>query len=432
MTTIEDRLRAAATAAADTVAPGSAPPLRLPAEPGRRSGPARRGGRRRWTRRMAPLAAAAAVIAVVAAALAVAGGTQVHHPRAQLAKGPSLATLPPYYVMLTGNNPDPTVLQPLHAVIRATATGATVSTVAAPSPYSTFDSVAGASDGRTFVLAAEKLVVDHIDGGVSQQAAPVRFFLLRIGPGGRASLTALPIRQEPASADLAGTALSPDGRKLAVVVDGSHGGDPRIQIFSTATGSERDWTWRGGGVITNNAGGRGQAISWAADDRTLAFQLWRGRNIYVGLADTARPAAGRLVVNFAGQAVDSAHRTYILNGPSALITPNGAAIVCATSTAVRSTRGAITGYKLGYVAFSASTSRPLEVLDPRQYTSDKWLQTEDVLWTNASGSELIVFANVPTATPGKYRLHIGAVGAHGFTPLAGAQPESELFSEPAW
>jgi hypothetical protein len=431
MTTIEDRLRAAATAAAGTVAPGSAPPLRLPAEPGRRSGPGRRGARQNWTRWMAPLAAAAAVVAVVAASLAVAGGAPGHRPQPRAVHTSPLASLPPYYVMLTGNNPDPTVLQPLHAVIRATATGATVATIAAPSPYSTFDSVAGAGDGHTFVLAAEKLVVDHVDGGVSQQAAPVKFFVLRISPAGRASLTALPIPREPASVGLAGMALSPDGRELAVAVGG-----PRIQVFTTATGAERDWTWPGGGRITNNAGGEGQVLSWTADDRTLAFQLWRGRNIYVGLADTAGAGGGRgpgrLVVNFAGQAVDSAHGTYVLNGPSALITPNGAAIVCAASTAMRSTHGAIIGYKLGYVAFSTRTGRPLEVLDPRQYTSYKWLQTEDVLWTNASGSELIVVANVPAAKPGKYRLQIGALGAHGFTPLPGEQLASELFSAPVW
>jgi hypothetical protein len=334
--------------------------------------------------------------------------------------------------MLTGNNPDPTVLQPLHAVIRATATGAATSTIAAPSPYSTFDSVAGAGDGRTFVLAAEKLVVDHVDGGVSQEDAPVRFFLLRIGPGGRASLTALPIPQVPASKAVTGMALSPDGRKLAVGIEGG----PGIQVFATATGAEQNWTLPGGGHITNNSGARGQVLSWAADDRTVAFQLWRGPSIYIGLADTGRPGGGpgsaRLVVNFAGQAVDSAHGTYILNGSSALITPNGAAIVCATSSTVRSPRNAALAYKLGYVAFSATTGRPMRVLDPRQYASDKWLQTEDVLWTNASGSELIVLANVPAARPGRYRLQIGAVGAHGFTPLPGTQLDSELFSYPAW
>ena len=82
MNTIEDRLRAAAQAAAGTVAPGSAPPLRLPDRPARRFGvprPPHRGGWRRWA---APLAAAASVIAVVAASLAITGG------RARPRRGP--------------------------------------------------------------------------------------------------------------------------------------------------------------------------------------------------------------------------------------------------------------------------------------------------------------------------------------------------------
>jgi hypothetical protein len=74
----------------------------------------------------------------------------------------------------------------------------------------------------------------------------------------------------------------------------------------------------------------------------------------------------------------------------------------------------------------------VRVLDSREYTGNPLLQTEDVLWTNASGSRLIVIANVPAAKPGTYRLQIGAVTAHGFTPLPGAQPASELFSYPAW
>jgi len=431
MTAIEDRLRAAATAAADTVAPGSAPPLRLPREPGRRRGPGRRGGREKWTRRIAPLAAAAAVIAVVAASLAVASRAPGPRPRAHAAQAFALAALPPYYVMLTGRNPDPTVLQPLHAVIRATATGALLSAIGPPSPYTTFISVAGANDGRTFVLAAEKLVVDHVDGGVSQQGAPVKFFLLRIAATGRATLTALPIPAEPASAGLAGLALSPDGRKLAVAVDGGQG--PRIQVFSTATGSEHDWTWPGGGQITNNAGGRGQVLSWAADDRTVAFQLWRGSNIYIGLADTASRRSGRLVVKFAGEARDSARGNMTLNGTSALITPDGTAIVCATSLGSVSPRKTITGYILAYVEFSTRNGTPLLLLGPARDTKgNPPLQTEDVLWTNGSGSRLIVVADMPAAKPGTYRLQIGETTPHGFTPLPGAQLASELFSYPAW
>ena len=61
----EERLRAATRAAADTVPPGSVPPLRLPDDPA--AGPLRGGGsrRHRWLRALTPLAAAAAVAAVV-------------------------------------------------------------------------------------------------------------------------------------------------------------------------------------------------------------------------------------------------------------------------------------------------------------------------------------------------------------------------------
>jgi hypothetical protein len=438
MKTLEDRIRAATAATAEEIAPGTVRPLalhgRVPSGRCTRAGHAAGPGRRsaRWPRVLIPVAAAASVIAVVAGSLAVAGGVQARRLRAPAAEAAPLAAVPPYYVMLTGNNPDPTVLQPEHAVIRATATGAVRSAIAPPSPYGTFISVAGDADGRTFVLAAEKWVVDHVDGGASQQGAPVKFFLLRIAASGRASLTPLPIPEEPASADLAGIALSPDGSKLAVAIDGPNGGSARIQVLATATGAEQDWTWPGGGQITNNSGGRGQVLSWAADGRTVAFQLWRGNNIYIGLADTATPRSGRLVVNFAGQATDSARGHLWLSGSSALITPDGTAIVCAVASVGQ---GKPDGYE--FLEFSTRNGAPMAIFAPPSSITDRGLQNEDVLWTNASGTGLIVTANVPAAKPGTSRLQIGVVtlrasGLPTFTPLPGEQFASELFSYPVW
>ena len=87
MNAIEDRLRAATRAAAGTVAPGSAPPLRLPGEPdtapGWRRGPRLRTGRN-WPRWLTPLAAAAAVVAVVTASLAISGS--IHARRIRLSR----------------------------------------------------------------------------------------------------------------------------------------------------------------------------------------------------------------------------------------------------------------------------------------------------------------------------------------------------------
>jgi hypothetical protein len=84
MNSFEDRLRAAMRAAAGTVPPDSAPPLRLPRRPWRGLRlPGRRllGNRFRF---LTPVAAAAAVVAVVAVSFAAASGT----PATQRRTGP--------------------------------------------------------------------------------------------------------------------------------------------------------------------------------------------------------------------------------------------------------------------------------------------------------------------------------------------------------
>jgi hypothetical protein len=431
MNTLERRLRAAARATAEEIVPGSIPPLSLAKPRRRRPGPAGRGrGRAGWPRVLIPLAAAASVIAVVATSLAITGGTHGHRPGKATSHASALASLPPYYVLLTGSNPNRTVLQPDHAVIRATSSGATLASVTPPSPYGTFALVAGAGDGHTFVLAAEKWAVQRQDGGVSQQAEPTKFFLLRINPvTGKPRLTALPIPAEPASVGLSGMALSPGGRRLAVAIDDA-GGKQSIQVFTVATGSERQWTWPGGGNITNNAGGNGQVLSWAADQQTLAFQVWQGKNIYVRLFDTASAAglqASTVAVDFPGAAVDSPPGDVTFGGTSTFITPDGAMIVCATTS---TEKWSTTMTELGYTEFSTGTGRAVRILDPRRYAGKALLQTQDVLWTNASGSTLIVVADVAGARPGRYLLQIGAVTGNSFTPLPG--PQLATTSGPVW
>lgn len=434
MSTLETRLRAAAKATAEEITPGSIPPLSL-AQPQRRPpGPARRGrGRAGWSRVLIPLAGAASVIAVVATSLAISGGANWHRHAKATGHASVMASLPPYYVQLAGNNPNTTVLQPRHAVIRATSSGAALVSVTPPSPYGTFVSVAGAGDGHTFVLAAEKWAVHRADGGGSQLAEPTKFFLLRINPvTGKPRLTALPIPAEPASVGLSGMALSPGARRLAVAVDGDRG--QKIQVFTVATGSEQQWTWPGGGNITNNAGANGQVLSWDADQRTLAFQVWQGNNIDVRLFNTASAAGLRgstVAVDFPGAAVDSPRGDVTFGGTSTFITPDGAMIVCATMSTIR---WSTTMTEVGYTEFSASTGRAVRILDPRRYAGKPLLQTQDVLWTNASGSTLIVVADVAGAQPGKYRLQIGVVTGKSFTPLPGGRMDtaSGPVSYPVW
>jgi hypothetical protein len=444
MNTVEDRLRAALRETAGEVTPQSVPPLRLHRPRGRRQGVAGPAGRHRWAAWLVPLAAAASVIAVVAASLAI---SATFHGRHRAASGPSgpFAGVPPYYIVLAGQNPSPAIIQLTSAEIRATATGAVLARVTPPPPYNTFTAVAAGND-HTFVLAAEKWKVTRKDGGTSYLATASKFFLLRLGAGGDIKrLTSLPIPPEPAGATISGFALTPDGTKLAVALRGGDGGPgPGIQVFSVATEAERVWTWPGGGPITNNAG-EGEVLSWTADGRTLAFQQWvAGNYIHLRLLDTTTPggslqAASRLLLRWPGDGATwhyvNGKISNVLFGFSAIITPDGSKIVAATEDLTKHPLSS----ELAFTEFSAATGKVVKVLGrwpiPGLYPG----QTQDVLWTNSSGSTLIVLAHkpgVPTKDPhainsAGYGIEFGVQRGGQFTPLPGV-PSAGPSAWPTW
>jgi len=325
------------------------------------------------------------------------------------------------------------VMQRQFAEVRATATGATLARVTPPRPYRTFVAAAGAGDGRTFVLVAGPWAVTYRAGGKFIREAPTKFFLLHIGAGGRTTrLTALPIPRQPGGAfDIA---LSPGGRKLAVALRDASVGGPAIQVFDVATGSERVWRWPGGGPVTNNAGGEGEVLSWAADGRTLAFQQWvTGNIIHLRLLDTAAPggslrAASRLLLTWPG---DGATWHYVhgkisnvLFGFSAIITGDGSKIVAATEDLAKHPLSS----ELAFTEFSAATGKVVRVLGrwpiPGLYPG----QIQDVLWANSSGSRLIVLAHKPgppvkdpqAINSAGYGIEFGVLNGNRFTPLPGA------------
>ena len=380
----EERLRAATRAAADTVAPGSAPPLRLPDEqPGR----ARWDRRHRWLRAMVPLAAAAAVAAVVIASLTLTTGvpTSSGGP-ASPARSAALTSVPPYYVALAGL-PD----APGHAVIRASATGAVLATVKPPRPYGSFTFVSGAADDRTFVLAAQRWwkVTSGTRGENAQQrdnTTPVVFFRLRFDPRTRTTqLTALPTAGSVSSLHLSGLAVSPDASKLALIVRPAE-----IRVITLATGSKRDWIWphtsgtwtpkSAGDTWVGNSKPSGAPLSWTADGRTLAFQLWTksGGITEVRLLDTGTPggslSSSQVSVRFTGLGE-------LKKGPAGntLVTPDGSRIVAVTIGR--------SGTDYRVTEFSASTGRPLGG-PGRSAPAPAW----DVLWTSPNGSTLIIEA----------------------------------------
>jgi hypothetical protein len=433
MKTMEDRLRAATTQTAEQIAPGSIRPLSLHGQGsvGRRTRARRAAGAgrgsARWPRVLIPVAAAASVIAVVAASLAVTGGLGDGHratsdakagragthgtsPIVSPASRAALASVPEFYVAMTpggmGRNN--------RAQVRATATGAVLATVAAPAPYNTFSWVTAAADDRTFVLAAQEWtpIPSGSAGapvGKRDDDTPTKFFVLHLSADGRtARLSALPIPVQPGSVWIDGIALSPDGSKLAVAVNwnGENDADinPAIAVYTVATGVSKRWLWPSMGVIGNGKPW-GSPLSWTADGRTLAFQIVPESGlIEVRLLDTRAPGGmmrSRLGVEWAHGDVTGGDDPVINGGPrdpanslrgyNTLITPDGTKIVCLTTGTTAT----------GVTEFDTSTG---------QVVSASYRQGTDVLWTNASGSTLIV-SNART---------VGVLTGGHFTPLPNA------------
>ena len=457
MNTIEDRIRAAARAAADTVPPDSVPPLRLPAG---RPSRFRRGHRdsppgAAWARRLAPAAAALAVVAVAIAVVTISR----NRPQATtstgtaapggVTPGPPISTyvgsgqVPRYYVAVTSHgNPN---FNPSYAVVQATATGQTLATIVPPTGERTIVAVTAAADDRTFVLDEQSWVKPG--SSANQSFAARTFYLVRLNSSGQPdSLTKLPM-SVPGGELVTGLALSPDGRKLAIAVEPDNvKSDPNLQelrVYTLATGAVR--TWLGDGTIGSGPDDA-RSVSWTADERTLAFD-WAGAGpgIHVGvrllnlravgsslLADS-RPAVSLVnqgpasVPEPRASVIDPATATATAS-PSpvspptcgeSIITPDGSAIVCGAVAVLhqsieRNTKGNVTGLKRGaeteFIEYSTATGKIAHILGHWTFGNVGALAV-DVLWSNPSGSVLI--GVIPTASDGR----VGVISGNTFTPI---------------
>lgn len=421
MNTIEDRVRAATRAAAQTVAPGSTPPPPpLPAR-GRRGPAAHSHLGRGWSGWAVPLAAATVAAAVIATSVVVSGALFVGHARrpSHTAAGrtgtvtlhPAPAAppgIPAYDVALA---PGPLAAQSTRAVVRATATGSVLATVRPPRPYATFTGVTGAADDRTFVLAAQPGQQPAASGRVR-----TKFFLLRLDPAaGTARLAALPTPTGSGKwIQGAGLSLSPDGGKLAVAF--SVGGQSVIEVFDLAGGPVREWkaTLLGGIVVGTDLLGA-NALSWAADGHTLAFDAWGPARVEVRALDTSAPgtslSASRLVMTFPNW-----NTTGSVSG-SAILTPDGTKIIAMEVPTPR------TATQIRVRQFSATNGKQLGILATLHYREGAVTGWPDVLWSNPSGSQLIISTTRPGAAPSKHGSltpgEIGTVSGGRFMPLPG-------------
>lgn len=337
MNTLEDRVRAAARAAAGTVADGSAPPLKLP-QSGRRPRQRDWGGRHPW---IVSLAAAAAVIALIAASMFAAHAVVPGARRPAAGPLPHLADgLPAYFLEYpildqipggeprTANDKGPPIPSQLrsHETLRvvATATGKVAATATLPG----YVAAIAASRGAFFAA----VVRDN----------KARFYEIRLnGSRTATTVTELPIR--PDTAPLAFMAVSPEGTKLAystLVMHGVSGEVQNLVVASTTDGSQREWR-----TPARDSQGSMSSMSWLADGRTLAFNWTASADTSpaasLRLLDTAAPGSNLL----RGQAVLPS-----LFEADAALSPNGQVVVGSASGSAAS--GAPED---SVVAFSAAT-----------------------------------------------------------------------------
>jgi hypothetical protein len=444
----EDRLRAIARHLSETIPDGSAPPLRLPERaPHRRwrggRGWLRRrrrpdGGQRNWGGWAAPVAATLAVTGMLPPA-----------PRTAPGSAPSLATVPPYYVQ--------TAYVTKHAAIKSTLTGHLLAVVTAPGPY-VFTLVTAAADDRTFVFGAEataRALNWHQSGPgprVTASTEITRFFVLRFDPGQHGQRLE-PLRVPLQNELVTGAAVSPDARELAVASWASS--QLEIQVFTLATGAVRTWhgtPWsepNDDQAMTETSTPLTNWMSWSADDRTLAVD-WPGPAGYsihppgwpewpqqwASIESVSEISAAGPTGNLATGSTDPLPAGAIVYSPgNAVLTPDGKVLVDSDWTGMsglNSSTAPVIEYSTPLTEYSARTGVAMGRFGQTPASTRAAKNASQVLWTNATGSVLIV------AEPGQQNLATGTAPGTagvltrtGFTPLRGftASPGTPDFDD---
>lgn len=329
--------------------------------------------------------------------------------------------VPPYYVAVANSS---------LTVVRATWTGATRARITTRVPVV---GVAGAADGRTFVLDEQRSTM----GGRVTWAGQPAFYLLRLTASGtEESLTRLAVPAIPSGTVVSGLALSPDGSRLAVNMDSGSWPQARlmeIMTYTLATGAFRSWTTSG---MTNPAAPFGftgsgvdgaQSISWTADSRTLAFSVASTSYIGVRLLDTA--AGGTDLIADSRLAVMEQNFSDPGHGPrnpappyyfvscitNAMISMDGSAIVCGYSTSTGNTT------TMGFAHYSTVTGKMNHVAGLVHFNGGAPTGIS-LYWVNSTGK--IAIGTSQTAGGGR----VGVMNGDTFTPL----PRVTGFKAIAW
>jgi hypothetical protein len=377
--TVEDRLRATTQAVTDAMRPVR--PLDLPDE---RPVRARHGRRdRRWVTWGAPIAAAA-VITALALVLVVLRGSPSPRPAAPAPAPvpPATASVPTYYAVLDHLSGAPSATRGV--MVTDDRTGHALAVIPPPGPGQTFSGVTAAADDRTFVLS-------------SYQASKreTTWYLLRITPGASpvSQLTRLPVK--PLLAQPSGLALSPDGRELAVMVQGS---SLQLETYAVSSGALLGtWDTNASYWIPRDGGANAFDLSWNADNRHLTFTF----NAYAKNSITHLTTVRTLDVTAPGHDL-LADSKLVLQLPvsqptsaaslavpcfNSLATPDGKSVICGTYVVAAQHPAACLTPPPSFATYSAVTGKQLKL----RYPYPAWCPTELALplWANSAGSQFI-------------------------------------------
>ena len=394
---IEDRVRAATRARTDLVR--DIRPLGLPDElpaRGRRSRhprPAR--DPRRWLTWGAPIAAAALVTAV---ALALVLLRQAPAPSPAPAPAASaMAAIPRYYVAVVNDNTGTRSAPWTKAVVGDDQTGRVVAVLNPAAGQNFYSVTGGADDDRTFVVQ-----------NFANSTQLTTWYLLRLTPGAArpAQLTKLPIKPERAFPQ--DSALSPDGRELAVVWGNYANQTPVISlvVYSMSSGAVlHTWSTKGSFSQDQMTGwASGAALAWVDGGRKLNFQ-WvvtiagaggapRSWTDTVRTIDVTAPggdllADSRVAVQVQLVVATGKTRTRYSGPCDGEVTAGDGTVVCGTSVGNVSSEEVCSTVPLSFVTYSGTTGKRLKVLG--QWPGQCLQARAMPVWTDSDGRHVIAF-----------------------------------------
>jgi hypothetical protein len=396
----------------------------------------------RWAhrakRRTAPIAAVAAVMALIASGMS--GGTAAAaNVVAPAARTPALArAVPRYYVALPGGDNFGNVPGARTAVVGDTITGKPLLTVR-PSGKDEFVSVSAAADDTTFVLGANP----DPDQSLPTVAPPTDWYLVQIKAGRRLSSTVRKLRiPAPAkNSRVNATALSPDGKEVAVVGVSDYA-YPKptlewLRIYSVATGALlRSWSgylnvnWEVYTTLAWTSGGRSLAIGYTFTVGTT--KVWE----YLGVRTLNVRSKGNSLIADSKLVWKRLLRSSWYSSPTPLscaldirvvVSPDGT-VVCSAFGALRDYNPDVAGSKsrttpacpsvapwdsLGFLSFSTVTGKQSTIF---QYDTSCDADS-DVLWTSASGHEVIGYYALGSPFLGPQTVRFGVFSHGKFSPL---------------